>query len=69
VQHVQKILPRDSVEGFGYVQLEEQSGGLAFVEVICQVLYIKEVVLDASSGDEGALTRRDELIKVRLQST
>jgi hypothetical protein len=66
VQHIQKILPRDSVKSFGNVKLEEQSWGLSFMEVLCQVLDIKEVVLDASSCDEGALARRDELIKVRL---
>jgi hypothetical protein len=53
LKHIQEVLPRDCVEGFGDVKLQKQCGSVIPVIVFCQVLDIEKVVLNASSGDEG----------------
>jgi hypothetical protein len=55
LQKVNNVFPTNGVEGFADIKLEEKGRSLVAVQPSSQVLYIEEVVVDASSLDEGAL--------------
>jgi hypothetical protein len=55
MQHLQKKKPRHRVEGFRYIQLEENSGLFLGVKKAYSLLYHHEIILNEPSFDKGTL--------------
>jgi hypothetical protein len=60
-QHAEQEGPRDAVEGFGDIYLEEERGLLLSMQRLCRLLDKQEVVLDTSPLNKGRLILVDQL--------
>lgn len=64
LEKVKNVLPLHRVEGFPDVKLEKEGRGFVLMESPSKVPHVREVVMDASRLDEGALSMQDESVHV-----